>query len=366
MLTSQFHKFRLEKEVTYLNCAYQAPLLKKVAKAGVWGIQQKTRPYQIGGADFFEPAERVKKKFAQLIKADDPQRIAIIPSASYGLANVVNNIPFTQNEEILIVEGQFPSNVYPWMTKAKKTGAIIKTVAPPTIPTNRGKEWNEQILAAINPRTKVVSIGHIHWADGTLFDLKAIRKKTTEKGALLVIDGTQSVGALPFNVPKIRPDALICAAYKWLLGPYSIGLAYYGPYFDQGEPIENNWINRLDSDNFKELVNYQEQYREKANRYSVGEYSNFTLFPMLEKSLDQLLKWKPKRIQNYCKNLISPYLEAFQEIGCFLEDEKHRSSHLFGIQLPKQIDLLHLQAILQQEKTRTLGLRLLHQRNKKQ
>ena len=63
-------------------------------------------------------------------------------------------------------------------------------------------------------------MGMVHWADGTIFDLEKIRKKTKEVGALLIVDGTQSVGAMPFDVNKIKPDALVCAAYKWLMGPY--------------------------------------------------------------------------------------------------------------------------------------------------
>ena len=85
-------------------------------------------------------------------------------------------------------------------------------------------------------------MGHIHWADGTLFDLIAIRKKADKVGAKLIIDGTQSVGALPFSVKEIQPDALIVGGYKWLLGPYSIGMAYYADTFNNGEPLELSLI----------------------------------------------------------------------------------------------------------------------------
>ena len=89
----------------------------------------------------------------------------------------------------------------------------------------------------------------------------ALRQRTHEVGAQLVIDGTQSVGALPINVQELQPDALICAGYKWLMGPYSIALAYYGPYFDQGEPLEEGWINRYGSEDFTNLVQYQDRYQ---------------------------------------------------------------------------------------------------------
>ena len=95
----------------------------------------------------------------------------------------------------------------------------------PKSKTNRGKSWNEAILESISDKTKVVSLGNIHWANGTLFDLKSIREKTTKHRALLIVDGSQSVGVLPFSVKEIQPDALICAGYKWLFGPYGCGYA---------------------------------------------------------------------------------------------------------------------------------------------
>ena len=78
---------------------------------------------------------------------------------------------------------------------------------------------------------------------------------------------------------EIQPDALVCAGYKWLMGPYGSGLAYYGKYFDQGKPIEESWINRKGSDDFSNLINYQEEYAKYAKRYSVGpvSYTHLTL-----------------------------------------------------------------------------------------
>ncbi|MEQ9007935.1 MAG: aminotransferase, partial [Ekhidna sp.] len=109
---------------------------------------------------------------------------------------------------------------------------------------------------------------------------------------------------LPYSVKEIRPDALICAGYKWLMGPYSIGLAYYGAAFDGGEPIEENWINRLNSEDFSNLVNYQPEYQEMALRYEVGEHSNFILVPMLHQAIRQILNWQPDNIQVYTQELL--------------------------------------------------------------
>ena len=334
-------KFILSKKITYLNCAYMSPMLKKVEKAGVKGIKQKRKPYHITPIDFFKTSGLVKKRFSSIIDCKNHNRIAIIPSASYGLANVVNNISIKEKDEIILLDEQFPSNVYPWLNLKERSKAKLVFIKRPDTLIDSGKKWNEEILAAITNKTKVVAIGNIHWACGTLFDLIAIRKKTAEVGALLIIDGTQSIGALPLSIEKIQPDALICAGYKWLMGPYSIGVAYYGNYFDKGIPIEDNWINRRGSENFSGLINYNDKYGELASRYNVGEQSNFILLPMLLAGLNQIESWGVKNIQDYCKNLISEEIKKVNQKKYWIEKENYRANHLFGIkQLDNKINLI--------------------------
>jgi len=330
-LTCQKHLFDIPDDITYLNGAYMSPLLKQVAKAGEQGISHKTQPWNLTIDDFFEPTVQLKKTIAQLLYVNNPERIALLPAVSYGIANVANNIKANGKKEILIVGEQFPSNYYSWERLAKRENLSIKIITAPDINIGRGKAWNEKILNTINEDTLVVSMSNVHWADGTVFDLKAIRKRTKNVEALLVIDGTQSVGALPFNVSEIQPDALICAAYKWLMGPYSSGFAYYGDYFDNGIPIEESWLNRLNSEDFANLVNYQEQYKPAANRYMVGEYPNFILVPMMQTALEQILEWDVNNIQNYCKKIAKPVIHQLREKGYSIEEDPYLAYHLFGI-----------------------------------
>ncbi|HAA11591.1 MAG TPA: aminotransferase [Cytophagales bacterium] len=335
MLQNQAHLFSLDQDVTFLNAAYMSPQLKAVEAVGLEAVVRKGRPYSISIEDFFQPVVRLKEVFAQLIGVEDSQRIALVPSVSYGLASVAHNLNLKPGDEIVLIQEQFPSNVYTWLATVEDAGAKIVTVEAPAAKPGRGKEWNARLLGAITSQTRMVAIPHIHWADGTLFDLQAVRAKTREHGAWLVLDGTQSVGALPFSVSDNQPDALVCGGYKWLMGPYSLGLAYYGPALDGGQPIENNWINRLNSDDFSNLVNYQPEYGPGATRFQVGELSNFILVPMLTKGIEQLLDWGVENIQEYTGEISHKAIQSLRELGCFIEEEGHRSQHLFGVHFPE-------------------------------
>lgn len=286
-------EFNLDTTVTYLNCAYMSPVMRCVEDAGIRGIRKKRKPNVISGSDFFSESDELRHEFSKLINAEHNNQCVIIPSVSYGMANVAKNLKLDKGDNIIVVGEQFPSNVYPWMEVAQNAEAEIITITPPKSISERGKLWNEKILNAINERTQLVACGHIHWADGTIFDLRSIRQKTYEVGAWLAVDATQSLGALPFDVQQLKPDALIAAGYKSLMGPYSIGMAYYSSEFDSGTPIEQNWINRFESENFANLVNYNANYQPGALRYEVGEHSNFILVPMMLEALK-----KTKRMES--------------------------------------------------------------------
>ncbi|OEK05858.1 aminotransferase class V-fold PLP-dependent enzyme [Roseivirga misakiensis] len=339
MITNQKHLFNLPDDITYLNCSYMSPMLKSVAQIGVEAIYSKDDPSTNKPEDFFNNTSGLRAQFAQLIDAPSERSCAITPSVSYALANVAKNLKAGKGDNIVIADEQFPSNFYAWDTLSKEKGIALKVVSAPDLTTGRGQKWNELILEAIDSNTKMVATGHVHWADGTKFDLKAIRKRADEVGAILVIDGTQSIGALPFSVKEFRPDAVVAAGYKWMMGPYASGVSYFGEYFQDGSPIENNWMNRLNSEDFGNLINYQEQYQPGSIRYEVGESANFILTPMLTKAIAQVNEWGQENIQDYCREMTTPYINELVNLGVIIEDSSFRGEHLFGLRLPDHMDM---------------------------
>jgi len=345
-LKLQKHLFNLPSNVTYLNGAYMSPQLRTVEQIGIQNLQNKSQPNRITAHDFFSEKEILRERFARLIRVDDPQRIAIIPSVSFGIGTAMKNISFEAGDEIVVLEEQFPSNYYVWKQLEAEKGVIIKTITAPPISAGRAQGWNDKVLKAITPQTKCVTLPMVHWADGTKIELTTIRDRTNDVNAYLVIDGTQSVGAMPFSIPEIKPDALVCAGYKWLMGPYGLGVAYFGERFDEGTPLDNNWMNHEGAEDFANLVNYNHNLKAKGARYDVGESSNFIMVPMLSEGLNQLLKWTPQGIQDYLREITTAPLETLREMGYFIEEPTHRGHHLFGIYLPDKMPLEPLKAKL--------------------
>jgi selenocysteine lyase/cysteine desulfurase len=345
MLDCRAEDFFLPQGHHYLNCAYMAPMSRAVEEAGIAGIRAKRTPAAITPADFFATSTSLRETFARLVGVSDPNRIAIVAAASYGLAVAAKNLPFSRGQHVLALTEQFPSNVYTWQRLATESGGSLIHVEPGDGP-GRGPRWNDRILEAIGRDTAIVALPQVHWADGTLFDLERIGARCRDVGASLVVDGTQSVGAMSFDVESVQPDVLVCAGYKWLLGPYSIGLAYFGPRLDQGTPLEENWISRRNSDDFAGLVRYRDEYGPSATRYDVGERSNFILAPMLLAALGLLESWGIDNIQAYCETIATPIVEAAQELGYRVEDAADRGAHLFGLRMPEGTNTESLRAEL--------------------
>jgi selenocysteine lyase/cysteine desulfurase len=340
MLEQQKQLFLLDEEVTYLNCAAYSPLLKTVVEAGNAALLIKTNPQNINPKDlFFDRVDTLRNLLTKIIGAKDPNEIAIIPAVSYGMAIVAKNLQrwpsIKTKKEVVLIADEFPNNVYTFERSCKELDLELKIVNFP----EEMASYNQKVLDAISEETALIVMPHVHWINGYKFDLKSISEKCLHHEVMLVIDGTQSVGILPFDLQEIKVNALICGSYKWMMGPYSHGFAYFDSFFDDGIPLEETWMNRMDSDNFAGLLSHQKEYRPKAQRYNVGEFSHFIQTPMAIAAAEQILNFGILNLQSYCVNITQKPIQTFLEIGCSILDEAIKSSHLFAIKLPQNINI---------------------------
>lgn len=320
--------FDIPADVAYLNTAYIGPLPKTAVEAGRTAAERKARPWTMPPSLFFEETDVARAQAAKVMNAD-VDGIALVPACSYGLATAARNIPLEPGQEILILAEQFPSNVYTWRAMARRTGATVRTLSRP-----QGESWTQGLIDAIGPQTGLVACGHVHWIDGGIIDLEAVGAKARQHGAALAIDLTQSLGALPFDAKKVQPDFAVAAAYKWLLGPYSIGFLYVSPRFRDGEPLEENWINHAKSEDFTKLVDYQDGYQPGARRFDMGERANFAVMPPLIAAMELILDIGPETIAKELAATNAELVARLKPLGLTADPETLRSPHYLSLMLP--------------------------------
>ncbi len=328
----QKHLFSLHPDVHYLNNAYKGPLLKSGEQAAIHALQRGRNPSDMNIGHFFDLVEEVRTLYGKLVNCNASQ-VAIVPSTSYGFASALNNVKPKTNGKAITIEDEFPSDFFAIKKWCDTHDNKLEIIRPGTNDRNNiADSWNEKILNSINESTSVVIISSVHWANGINFNLKSIGSKCKEMGAIFIVDGTQSVGSQTMDVQAFNINVLVTAAYKWLLGPYSLCLVYLDDNFNNGTPLEESWMNRTNARDFSNLANYDPNYQPNAARYNMGESSNFILMPIAKEGLRQILNWNTEEIQSYATNLSKPLFDFLNA------NNKSFSNHLFSLPMPKNIN----------------------------
>jgi selenocysteine lyase/cysteine desulfurase len=331
MIPCQRHLFDIPDDVAYLNCAYMSPLMKPALEAGTAALNRKAQPWQITPDQFFTGSEEFRATAAQFLDCS-ADCVAIVPSPSYGIATAARNLPVNKGQSILILEEQFPSNYYEWQRLAEANGASLKIVPWP-----EDNDWTASVLNCLTADVAIAALPHVQWTSGGRLDLARIGEACRKLGAALVLDLTQSLGALPFSVRSVQPDLAVVASYKWLLGPYSVGLLYVAPRWQGGRPLEENWIQRANARDFASLILYTETYDVGARRFDMGERSNFALLPAALRAMKQLLEWDVARISETVGMLNRQLTEAAANLGFSAPAEPLRAPHYLALRRKAEI-----------------------------
>jgi selenocysteine lyase/cysteine desulfurase len=318
--------FEIPDGVTYLNCANLAPQLRSMTAIGIDAVRSKATPWTLPSSAWFSRPEELRSLAAEVMGVD-ADGVALVPSASYGIATAAANLPFAAGQAVVVLDREFPSNVYAWRELAKRNNGRVVTVVRES-----GENWTAAVLRAIDDTAAIVSVPHCHWTDGSKVDLEQVGERTRKVGAALVVDASQSLGASVLNLERIRPDFLTAVGYKWLLGPYGLGYLYVAPKWrESGVPLEQSWMTRAGSEDFSSLVDYSDEYRAGARRFDMGEFSQFVLVPMAAEGLRQILAWGVGNIEAALLPMTERIAKLAGESGCSVLQAADRSAHLIGV-----------------------------------
>ncbi|HEX4035453.1 MAG TPA: aminotransferase class V-fold PLP-dependent enzyme [Solirubrobacteraceae bacterium] len=327
---SQRGLFDVPAEVAYFNTANMSPILRSVRAAGTAALALRAEPWRIASDDWFTDVERLRAAYARILGVDT-DAVALVPASSYGLAVAARNIAASAGAEVVVLADEYPSNHYTWRRFCQRTGAELVIAHR-----DRETSWAEAVVAALGERTRVVAVPHVHWTDGSLVDLEAVVAAARRFEAAVVIDASQSLGALPLDVSRLRPDFVVSVGYKWLLGPLGVGCLYVDERYRGGEPLEENWINRAGTEDFAALVDYTDAYRPGARRFDVGARANFGLVPMALAAAEQLLEWTTAATATSLRGVTDRIAEVATSLGYSIGPRDERAPHMLGVGLPRE------------------------------
>jgi selenocysteine lyase/cysteine desulfurase len=331
MLRSQRNLFSIPDDVVYLDAAYMTPIPRSAADAGAKGANVKSAPWDMTIGSYYDDVEKARDLAASFIGAA-PDDIAVIPATSYGVAVAAANVDVPAGSTILMMENEHTSHRYTWYELADRKGARVSTV-------NRDpdEQWAPKIVAAIEQSEAPVSVVAgtiVHWFEGTRVDIETIAEATRKAGAALVMDGTQWVGAVPFDVNRVRPDFLSFATYKFLLGPYRLAFLYAGKDWQKrGKPIEFHSWNRMGGERPDFYLETMPDYLPGARRFDMGERSDFAVLPVAINSLELMQSWGVEAVNERLAYLNRLVWDEAESQGFSGPKRDQRADHISVVEL---------------------------------
>lgn len=298
---------------TYLNLAGQAPLPKVTIKAVQAALELKKFPHEKPESAFFEVPNRVRGNLARLIGAK-PEEIALTTGASAGVTAVAYALSWKPGDEVITSKVEFPLQYACWKPMEEREGIKVKIVSP------QAKFLTaDDLIAALTPRTRIVSISHVRFDDGSLLDVPLLADACHKQGALLLLDVSQSCGAVPMDVTKLGADFLVGAGYKWLLGAFGSGFFWVkSAHLSMARPSPFYWMAVAGSDNFAKLDFANPRPTESAKRWDTPEWASHFNFNLaaLDASVEFVLRAGPKTVAAHNHFLIDSLLARLPMDRC--------------------------------------------------
>ncbi|HTQ79768.1 MAG TPA: aminotransferase class V-fold PLP-dependent enzyme, partial [Thermoanaerobaculia bacterium] len=291
--------------ITYLNCATQGPMPRVAIAAVERALDLKRTPHLLTDADYFLYPDRYRQAVGRLVGAR-PEEIAVTDSTTAGLMLLVNGLDWREGDEVVIPEGTFPANRFPWHSLARKG---VRVVSVPERPADGDGGEVGRFAAALSPRTRVVSVGWVSFSTGLRYDLAALSALCGERGILFAVDGTQGIGGLELSLAATPCDLLACSGYKWLLGPYGLGFAWLRPELaERLVPANTNWMAVRGAEDFNRLADRPLEWAPGARRFDRNETASFFDTAGATAAVEYLLEVTPRAVESHVRTLLDRLL----------------------------------------------------------
>ena len=297
------------EDATYLNFAAHAAIPRVALNAVQASVAAKRRPHIVDDQSFFSVARSLRQTLATLIGASQDD-IALTSGAGAGLATIAYALKWSAGDEVIIAGGEFPAHYATWKPMEAREGIKVQITRP------QGQFMQSgDLIAAMTPRTRVISVSHVRFDDGSILDASSLAAACKRNGTLLVLDVSQSCGAIPMDVSSLGADFIVCAGYKYLLSPWGTGFLWAKPEnTDLLRPGPYNWLSQ-DVESFARLNYVDPRPARTLSRWDAAQASsiyNFNL-TVMEASARFVLNATPALIHDHNQSLINHFFERLPD-----------------------------------------------------
>lgn len=250
----------------YLDHAAMSPLPLPTAEAFQKWLAEAVETGNPVWPNWVKDVERMRASAARMIGASTDE-IALIGNTTTGISLVAEGLDWQPGDNVVTLADEFPSNVYPWLNLESRG---VQTRRVPTEAS--GRLDIDNLAAACDDRTRMVTVSWIGFATGYRHDVKRIASVAHEKGALMFLDAIQGLGAFPLDVNDMGVDFLAADGHKWMLGPEGAGIAYIGrEHLEKLRPIGPGWHSVMPGQDYTHI---ELNLRPTAARYEGGSQNN--------------------------------------------------------------------------------------------
>lgn len=298
-LRAREYPWEARGDAIHFDHAAVGPLPQRTRDAlEAYGIK-RAEPHRLRDDDFFPVLDRARALVGELIGASAGE-IALTTNTSWGVNLAAYSLPLGPGDIVLGSQGEFPANVYPWMSAARHRGFTFELL--PKADTGADED---AVLRRIetDPRVKCVALSWVSFWSGARIDLARIGTACRAKGIWFAIDAIQGLGPLALDLRTTPIDILSSGAQKWLCSPWGSGFAYVrSALVEQLEPPAAGWLSQASSGDFGRFLDYDPAWHNDARKFEVGTIPYQDIVGM-NASLALLLEIGPEKIEAHVRSL---------------------------------------------------------------
>ncbi|MEP6906524.1 MAG: aminotransferase class V-fold PLP-dependent enzyme [Pseudoxanthomonas sp.] len=336
-LTDAAGKFVRASETLTLDSASQGPRLRAVLDAGQAALVAGTAPWMLPFTEWEARIEALRSLAADTLFESDTEGVAMVPSVAFALATAARNLPLLTGDVVLVLDAQFPSNLLPWQQRGVETGARVVAAQR-----REGQGWTDALMRAwdATPGVRVVSVPQAHWHDGALLDIDRVAARAQQEQVALVLDLSQSLGAMPARLAQWQPDFVASVGHKWLLGPHGLAWLWVAPRWRvQGASLDQHWQARDAGDDWVFPADAAPPCRRGARRFDAGGVADPLRLAMSAAALGQVQAWGVENISRRLGQLTASLDHALDAHGLEAWKTPGHAPHFTALRAPDERQL---------------------------